>query len=137
MPMNSNRPYLLRALSEWILDNGCTPYILVDVVGDQVAVPEEYVKNGQIILNIRPDAVRNLMLSNEAVSFEARFASVPRQIYAPMENIVAIYAQETGQGMTFAGGVVPTDPPSGPATPRKSSSKVDKSSSKGRLKIVK
>lgn len=137
MPMNSNRPYLLRALSEWILDNGCTPYLVVDVAGDQVAVPEEYVKNGQIVLNIRPDAVRNLLLSNEAVSFEARFAGVPRQIFVPMENIVAVYAQETGQGMTFGGGVLPTDPPSGPQSTPGSSPKADKSSSKGRLKIVK
>ena len=135
--MNSNRPYLLRALSEWILDNDCTPYLVVDVAGDQVAVPEEYVKNGQIILNIRPDAVLNLLLSNEAVSFEARFAGVPRQIYVPMENIVAVYAQETGQGMTFGGGVLPADPPSGPQPSPGSSPKAGKSSSKGRLKIVK
>ena len=135
--MNSNRPYLLRALSEWILDNDCTPYLVVDVAGDQVAVPEEYVKNGQIILNIRPDAVLNLLLSNEAVSFEARFAGVPRQIYVPMENIVAVYAQETGQGMTFGEGVLPADPPSGSQPSPGSSPKVGKSSRKGRLRIVK
>ena len=134
MPMNSNRPYLLRALSEWILDNACTPHVVVDAGGSQVSVPEEFVKDGQIILNIRPDAVRNLVVSNEAISFEARFAGVPRQIYVPMENIIAIYAQENGQGMVFGGESVPTDPPQPPGLPP---TKVPKNPGKKRFKIVK
>lgn len=99
--MTSSKPYLIRAFYDWITDNQLTPYIVVkaNVFGCQV--PIEYVKEGQIILNIAGHVVHGLSLGNDAVEFKARFSGVPRQIYAPMPAIVAIYAKENGQGMAF------------------------------------
>ncbi len=99
--MTSNKPYLIRAFYEWITDNQLTPYLVVkaNVAGCQV--PEEYVKEGQITLNIAGHVVHGLALGNEAIEFKARFSGVPRQIYAPISAIMAIYAKENGQGMAF------------------------------------
>lgn len=99
--MTSNRPYLIRALYEWISDNGLTPYILVDALAPGAEVPEGYVENGRIILNIAPRAVSHLELTNDAVIFEARFGGQPMRIYVPIKAVMAIYAQENGQGMFF------------------------------------
>ena len=99
--MTPNRPYLLRALNEWIVDNDMTPHILVDAEAEAVEVPNQYVQDGRIVLNISPDAVQNLFVDNEAVSFNARFGGTPYQIYVPMNAILAIYARETGKGMIF------------------------------------
>ncbi len=100
--MSSSKPYLIRALYDWISDDGYSPYILVHTDTPNCMVPEEYVKNNQIVLNITADVVSGLVLGNDAIEFKARFAGVPRQLYIPMASIVSIYAQETGQGMGFA-----------------------------------
>lgn len=135
MLMNSKKPYLLRAISEWILDNSYTPYLVVDAIGDQVSVPAEYIQNGKIILNIRPDALRDLVLANESVSFEARFSGTPYQIYIPMANILAIYAHENGQGLVFDEDEAELKPDLDAADP--DSKEVKKSSKVSYLKVVK
>lgn len=100
--MTSSRPYLLRAMYEWIVDNGMTPYILVDTKNDQVIIPRQYEEDGKIVLNLGPTAVQSLDLGIEAVSFDARFDGSSLDIYVPMEFILAIYTRENGQGMMFA-----------------------------------
>lgn len=99
--MNSSRPYILRALHEWIVDNDCTPHILVDANYPQVKVPPGYAADGQIVLNTAPAAVRYFEIDNQAVSFEALFSGVPFSLYVPIAAILAIYARENGQGMFF------------------------------------
>lgn len=99
--MTSSRPYLLRALYEWILENECTPYIVVNAYADGVQVPQEYVKDGQIILNISPSAVHALHMNNEAVEFSGRFAGIPTPVFVPVYAVMGIYARENGQGMVF------------------------------------
>jgi len=96
----STKPYLLRALFEWCVDNGYTPHIAVRV-DSRTQVPAEYVKNGEITLNISPNAVHKLQMGNELVEFSARFGGVARQLSVPVANIYALYARETGHGMTF------------------------------------
>lgn len=97
----SQQPYLLRALYEWCVDSGYTPYINVRVDA-HTRVPTAFVRDGQIVLNIGPNAVRNLQMDNEWVSFSARFGGVAHEILVPVGNVVAIYARETGEGMVFA-----------------------------------
>ncbi len=99
--MNSSRPYILRALHEWIVDNECTPHILVDVNYPQVKVPPGYAADGQIVLNAAPAAVRYFTVDNQAISFEARFSGAPFSLYVPIDAVLAIYANENGQGMFF------------------------------------
>ena len=94
------KPYLLRALFEWCVDNGYTPHLAVKV-DSRAQVPQEYVKNGEITLNISPNAVHKLQMGNEVVEFSARFGGVARQISVPITNVYALYARETGHGMTF------------------------------------
>jgi stringent starvation protein B len=94
------KPYLLRALFEWCVDNGYTPHIAVKVDA-RAQVPVEYVKNGEITLNISPNAVHKLQLGNELVEFSARFGGAARQISVPVSGVYALYARETGHGMTF------------------------------------
>ncbi len=96
----SLRPYLLRALYEWCTDHGFTPYIAV-LVDDTVQVPREYVKNGEIVLNISYDATSALKIGNDFIQFKARFAGTARDIAVPIGRVVAIYARENGQGMAF------------------------------------
>jgi len=97
--MTSNRPYLLRALYEWINDNNLTPYILVDAQQPDVQVPASAIKDGKVVLNIAMRAVEALDLGNEALSFQARFSGISQYLYVPVSAIIAIYAHETGQGM--------------------------------------
>ncbi len=94
------KPYLLRALFEWCVDNGYTPHLAVRV-DSRTQVPNEYVKDGEITLNISPNAVHKLQLGNELIEFSARFGGVARQISVPISNVYALYARETGHGMTF------------------------------------
>ncbi len=101
-PSRSKRPYLIRAMHEWMGDNGHTPHIVVDASVDGVNVPEEHVKDGKIILNISETAAHNLKLNNAAVSFRARFSGVPFDVWVPMKSVLGIYARETGQGMIFS-----------------------------------
>ena len=97
---SSTRPYLIRALYEWCTDNGFTPYVAV-AVDEQVLVPREYVKDGEIVLNISFDATTSLKLGNEFIEFKARFAGTSREVMVPVSRVIAIYARENGQGMAF------------------------------------
>ena len=96
----SNKPYLLRALYEWCVDNGYTPHLAVKV-DSHAQIPTEHVRNGEITLNISPSAVHKLQMGNEAIEFSARFGGVARNISVPVANVFALYARETGHGMTF------------------------------------
>lgn len=110
----STRPYLIRALYDWCTDNGFTPYVAVQV-DETVQVPREYVKNGEIVLNISFDATSSLKLGNEFIEFKARFAGTAREIMVPVNRVIAIYARENGQGMAF-----PVPAPAPQAEPRPS-----------------
>lgn len=94
------KPYLLRALHEWCVDNGYTPHLAVRV-DDGTQVPVDYVRNGEITLNVSPTAVHKLQMGNELIEFSARFGGIARQISVPIRNVYALYARETGHGMTF------------------------------------
>ena len=107
MSMKSSRPYLVRALYEWILDNGCTPYLLVDATVPGVEVPQQYVKNGQIVLNVAPGAVAGIDMSNDDIRFRGRFGGVAIDVFVPIGAVLGIYARENGQGMVFE----PEQPP--------------------------
>lgn len=100
-PLTPNRPYLLRAYYDWLMDNQLTPHVVVDAFVEGTQVPQQYVKDGQIVLNIAAGAVGNLQISNECVEFNARFGGVPQQVMLPMASIVAIYARENGAGTVF------------------------------------
>ncbi len=99
--MKPQRPYLLRALYEWLIDSGDVPYVLVDASGDEVRVPLEHVKDGQIVLNLGPDAVRDLVLEQDYVMCSSRFRGQAFELYLPMSNIRAIYGRDTHEGMVF------------------------------------
>ena len=118
---SSTRPYLLRALHEWCTDSGFTPYVAV-LVDETVQVPMEYVKNGEIVLNVGYDATAGMTLGNEYIEFKARFGGVPREIIIPVNRVMAIYARENGQGMSFpmssiSNETVPVQKKSTPARP--------------------
>ncbi|WP_218310189.1 ClpXP protease specificity-enhancing factor [Alteromonas antoniana] len=100
--MTSNQPYLLRAFFDWIVDNELTPYIVVDANNELVEVPQEFVKDGQIVLNISPSACVNFYLDTDGLSFQARFGGQPRRISMPCQAVMAIYARENGAGTVFA-----------------------------------
>ena len=99
--MTSSKPYLVRALYEWILDNNTTPYILVDTSSDQVLIPQGIASDGKVVLNLAPTAIQNLEMTNEHVSFSARFNGVAEDLYCPISALMAIYARENGEGMMF------------------------------------
>ncbi|PWK92195.1 ClpXP protease specificity-enhancing factor [Fulvimonas soli] len=112
--MTPNRPYLLRAIYDWISDNNLTPYLLVDAGVEGVQVPPQAVRNGQVVLNLAMRAVANLDLGNEWISFQARFSGVSHNIRIPVRAVLALYAQENGQGMMFPAeddGTPPSSPP--------------------------
>ncbi|MBK6278096.1 MAG: ClpXP protease specificity-enhancing factor [Gammaproteobacteria bacterium] len=114
--MKSSRPYLVRALYEWILDNACTPYLLVDATVAGVEVPQQYVKNGQIVLNVAPGAVAGIDMSNDDIRFRGRFSGVAIDVFVPIGAVLGIYARENGQGMVFEPEQAP--PPSSDDEPR-------------------
>lgn len=95
------RPYLARAIYEWVCDNQLTPYLLVDATQSNTHVPVQFVKDGQIVLNIAPHAVHQFEMSNDAISFSARFGGVSQNIYVPLHAAIGIYAKENGQGLFF------------------------------------
>ena len=99
--MTSNQPYMLRAFYEWIVDNDLTPYLVVDALLPGVSVPQEHVRDGQIVLNVSPSACQNLNMTNTDVMFEARFGGVARQLNVPCNAVLAIYAKENGAGTVF------------------------------------
>lgn len=99
--MTPSRPYLLRALYEWIVDNGLTPHLLVNVLGDGVVAPLDFAEGGRLVLNVSPSAVGSLSLGNERVELSARFAGTPHHVVVPIAEVLAIYARENGRGMIF------------------------------------
>lgn len=110
--MTSSRPYLIRALYEWIVDNGCTPHIVVNAMAKGVEVPQQYVnKDGQIVLNIAPRAVSGLEMTNQAITFSARFGGIPTQIHVPCYAVMGVYARENGQRMMFESEPEPENTP--------------------------
>jgi stringent starvation protein B len=121
--MSSNRPYLLRALYEWIGDNQMTPHLLVDASRDGVQVPASAVKDGRVVLNVAARAVSQLDLGNREIRFLARFGGVSQTVIVPVSAVLAIYAQETGQGMMLPDDTVamtaesPDEPPDSPDPP--------------------
>lgn len=129
-PMTSYRPYLLRALWEWIADNGMTPHLLVDATRDGVRVPPHTVKDGKVVLNIADRAVGHLQMGADLVTFSARFGGVSHAVQVPVEAVLAIYARETGQGMALpedapqpATSAPAVEPSSAPPTPPESTDK--------------
>jgi stringent starvation protein B len=134
--MTSTRPYLIRALYEWIEDNNMTPHILVDADQPGVTVPKQHVREGQIILNINSAAVRDLRLGNDWIEFNARFGGVARNVQIPISAVLAIYARENGQGMAFGEEKTGDDePPTGAPQPDEPPAKPPRR--KPTLKIVK
>jgi stringent starvation protein B len=114
----STKPYLIRALYEWCTDAGFTPYIAV-AVDETVRVPVEFVKNGEIVLNVSALATNHLKLGNETIEFQARFGGVPREVYVPVARVIAVYARENGQGMAFdvpKVALAGVEPPAAPVT---------------------
>ncbi len=115
--MTSSRPYMVRALHEWIIDNQCTPYLLVNALADDVDVPRQFVKDGQIVLNVSPSAVINFHVDTDGVSFNGRFGGIPTDVYVPVSAVMGIYARENGQGMVFDQDEMPDDPGPGHEPP--------------------
>ncbi|MGV6826510.1 MAG: ClpXP protease specificity-enhancing factor [bacterium] len=115
--MTSNRPYLIRALFDWIVDNDLTPHMLVDATQPDVMVPSQFVEDGRIVLNISPTAVDLLNLGNDVVTFNARFAGQATDIYIPIPAVLGVYARENGQGMLFPDDEGAEPPPTDPAPP--------------------
>ena len=127
--MTPSRPYLIRAIYDWVVDNGLTPYLLVNADDGDAMVPTEHVQQGRIVLNVAPRAVSGLDLGNDVIAFRARFSGVDMAIRFPVISVLAIYAQENGQGMAFAeNGDGGDDGPSGssPDEPKRPSLKVVK-----------
>ncbi len=113
--MSSNRPYLIRALYEWIVDNDMTPHLLVDAEADRVVVPRQFVQDGRIVLNVSPDAVRALDMGNDLIMFGARFGGISMDVSVPPGTVLGIYAKENGRGMLFPEDDTSDDaPPEGP-----------------------
>lgn len=140
--MTSSRPYLIRALYEWIVDNSFTPYMLVDTAQDVVQVPRAFVENGRIILNISPEATHSLVLGNDAITFNARFSGTAMDVYVPISSVLAIYARENGQGMMFGDhdDTPPPEPGPGKSTDKSSTSRTPSPAPEPKrpnLKIVK
>ena len=101
LPLSPSRPYLARAIYDWICDNNLTPHLLVDATQKYTMVPEQFIQDGQIVLNIAPHAVHAFNMDKQAISFSARFGGISRDIYVPFQALLGIYARENGQGLFF------------------------------------
>src|SRR3569832_184664 len=121
--MTSSRPYLIRALYEWIVDNEMTPYIVVASTADGLEVPPQYVQDGQIVLNISPRAVEKLELTKTHFAFSARFGGAALNVWVPPKAVLAIYARENGEGMMFREGGIDDGGPPSPDAPDGSASR--------------
>ncbi|MBT8423283.1 MAG: ClpXP protease specificity-enhancing factor [Gammaproteobacteria bacterium] len=132
--MTSTRPYLLRAMHEWMSDNGQTPLLLVDAMQSDVQVPEGFVEDDHIVLNVSWSATRNLQLENELISFEARFSGSPHFVSVPVSAVKGIYARESGQGMMFQDEPVTQKSTAGPRSSDKSSNDPAPDSGPGKKK---
>lgn len=134
MSMSSQRPYLIRAIYQWLLDNQCTPYLLVNTNHEGVVVPEQYVRDARIVLNLAPDAINGLNMDNDWVSFSARFSGKAMDLFIPVIAIQAIYGKENNEGMFFP----EEEPPTPPSTSTQSTKSVTKiTGGKPSLKLVK
>jgi stringent starvation protein B len=132
--VTSQKPYLIRAIYDWLLDNECTPYLLVQTQFEGVQVPLDYVKDNRIVLNIAPDAIRELAMENDWITFSARFAGNPMEVFIPIVAVQAIYGKENNEGMYFPDEEAPApEPPPSDGQPK------EESKTKGRpsLKVVK
>ncbi len=127
--MTSLKPYLIRSIYEWIIDNQLTPHLLVDADNSEAILPRDYIEDGKIVLNLRPEAIQGLILGNEQIEFNARFSGTAMHIVAPTSAVLAIYARENGKGMMFDPEEYDDDTP--PPTDDK------KSTSKSHLRVVK
>jgi stringent starvation protein B len=114
---NSKRPYLIRAMHSWMMDNGETPHVIVDAEKPGVEVPRAYVKDGKVVLNLSSTATQRLVLGNDWIEFEARFAGVVHHVRIPVSTVLGIYARETGEGMVFSEQDLGPEPPTKPAPP--------------------
>lgn len=130
--MTSSRPYMVRAIYDWVLDNDCTPYLLVNALYEGVEVPQQYVDDGKIVLNIAPQAVAGLQIENDMLSFSGRFSGVARDVFVPMSAVLGIYARENGQGMLFD-----AEEPSPPPEPAPESPDAGRPAKRPSLKVVK
>ena len=149
MKLPSNKPYLLRAIYEWVVDSNATPHVALFAENPDVLVPEQFVEDGKIILNISPTAAEGLLIDNESLSFSARFGGKPFNVYAPIGAILALYASENGEGLSFDLEPFDDTPPEGPSPsviegvdtggkgPGPSSSSQNKKSKRPSLKVVK
>ncbi|HEV8333790.1 MAG TPA: ClpXP protease specificity-enhancing factor [Steroidobacteraceae bacterium] len=133
IPVRSRRPYLLRAMHEWISDSNQTPHIVVDASMEGVEVPRQYVQGGKIILNVSSNATSMLSLGNEVVRFRARFGAATYDVSVPIAAVLGVYARETGQGMIFSEADTPPQPPAPPSEPAPSDTKRTKPT----LKVIK
>ena len=127
----SRRPYLLRAMHEWIIDSGHTPHVIVDALRTGVEVPAAYVKDGKIVLNLSTTATQRLQLTNESIEFDARFAGVVHRVHVPMQAVLGVYARETGEGMVFSEQDLGPEPPTRPTPAEEGSTR------RPQLKVVK
>jgi len=128
--MTSNRPYLIRALYEWIVDNNLTPHLLVDAEEEGVEVPQQFVQEGRIVLNISPEAVHDLHMGNDLIEFSARFGGIEMDVCTTPRAVLGIYARENGRGMLFPEDDQDNEPPDSPTPPKPGGGKP-------RLKVVK
>jgi stringent starvation protein B len=127
--MSPLKPYLIRSIYDWIVDNDLTPYLLVNAEYKGAIVPQQFIENGQIILNVRPQAIHGLSLGNDEVVFNARFSGNPMRIIVPTPAVLAIYAKENGRGMVFDAEELPEEdntPPTPPEKPSRPSLRVVK-----------
>ncbi|HUO95456.1 MAG TPA: ClpXP protease specificity-enhancing factor [Steroidobacteraceae bacterium] len=116
-PLTPRRPYLLRAMHEWMTDNGQTPHLVVDAALEGVVVPRQYVKDGKIVLNVGYAATAGLAIKNDLITFSARFSGVAFDVSLPVQAVLGIYARETGQGMIFSDDEPAPDPNGSPPKP--------------------
>ena len=117
--MTSLKPYLIRSIYDWIIDNNLTPHLLVDAENSQAVLPQDFIEDGKIVLNIRPEAIQGLSLGNEEIQFHARFAGKSMHIIAPVAAVMAIYAKENGKGMIFEQDDHDDEPPPAKKDPSK------------------
>ncbi len=137
MDMTSNRPYLIRSLHEWIFDNDMTPHLLVDTSIEGVVVPEQYINDGKIILNITPTAIHDLEFGNQWIFFSARFNGILFRIELPVHSVLAIYAKENGRGMVFPEDIEDTDATSTETEDKVQSTEKKTATGKPNLTVVK
>ncbi len=145
MQLNSNKPYLLRAIYDWVVDNDATPHVVLFAENPDVLVPQQFVENGKIILNVSPSAAKDLLIDNDGLSFSARFGGKPFNIYSPIGSVLALYASENGEGLSFEPEGFDDIPPddSSPKKPKSDTTKPQKQnkskkpSKRPSLKVVK